>query len=333
MIICYEGLLGGGKSYHAVQHALAYMAAGGHIFTNIKLLEEPCRDYCVRFHSRIIKFEELYHYVPNEQVSRMHEQVIGGTSEKKTLAIFDELHLFLNARDWAQTSRDLLAWLTQTRKLYVDVIFITQHRNNVDKQFLRLVGEFYRFRDLREWVVLGGIKPRIPMFLSCQYESDGRTLVKKRFEFINKEVFKCYASEQLFNSIGATGLPPAEGVKVKVNRWQVVVWILLLSSLVAGGRYGWKWFRSRRQKKASPSPVVFSPQISPSRSLVSVPPPARVRRIAEAAEQVFSSDGSFIKALVCGTWTYSKPDAPGGWWVWDDAVSDFWRNYLLPGNY
>lgn len=72
------------------------------------------------------------------------------------------------------------------RKLFVDVICITQHRLNLDKQWLRLVAKYWRFRDLRKYRLPGlGIKIPFVECLASEFDQDGRTLIRRdreRFE-------------------------------------------------------------------------------------------------------------------------------------------------------
>jgi|SRR5579884_667601 len=61
--------------------------------------------------------------------------------------ILDELHLFFNAREWAKTGKAAIYYLSQHRKAGDDVIWITQHIENVDKQFRSLTQDFTYVRN------------------------------------------------------------------------------------------------------------------------------------------------------------------------------------------
>lgn len=114
MLEVYEGTLGGGKSYHAVHRALRYLAVGGRVFSNIQLVESECAAYVADNWGLVIQWSEQYRYLNAEDIARLHEVVKGGTSDCPVLCILDEIHLYHNARDWAQASRGLLQWLTQS---------------------------------------------------------------------------------------------------------------------------------------------------------------------------------------------------------------------------
>lgn len=212
MISCYEGVLGGGKSYHAVAWCLRYLARGGRIYSNIRLVEDACKDWVRNYNGLELAWPDQFHYLTPEDIARLHEVVRGGSPGQNTLVVLDEIHLYHNSRDWAMANRGLLNWLTQSRKLYTDIIMITQHRNNVDKQWVRLIERFWHFRDLRNWKI-PGIGFRFPFFqcLAVEIDQDGRTVLEKHFERFDKTVFSCYDSAQLFDGASLGFLPSGQG--------------------------------------------------------------------------------------------------------------------------
>ena len=56
-----------------------------------------------------------------------------------TLFVLDEVHLWFNARNWQKTGEAAIAYLSTHRHFSDDVILVTQHADNVDLQFRRLV--------------------------------------------------------------------------------------------------------------------------------------------------------------------------------------------------
>jgi hypothetical protein len=61
--------------------------------------------------------------------------------------VIDEVHEYFNAREWAETGRSALSYLSQHRKLGDDVVCITQSIQNVDKQFRSVAQEFQYVRN------------------------------------------------------------------------------------------------------------------------------------------------------------------------------------------
>lgn len=269
----YEGVLGGGKSYHAVLHALEYLAHGGRVYTNITLVQSECESWVRSRYGVELDWSSQYHFLSGADMPRLHQVVVGGTSESPTLCILDEIHLYHNARDWASASRGLLQWLTQSRKLHVDIICITQHRNNLDKQWVRLVYCYWRFRDLRKFR-LPKIGIKVPFFqcLATSFDIDGRTQLQRRWERFDNSVFKCYSSEQLFDGVSdfaGSGLKRIDLKKSKVRfrlpRWALVAVVVGLSVLAVSGCKLFGPLFGRKDASGASSPAV---------EVVSLPPPS-----------------------------------------------------------
>ena len=68
--------------------------------------------------------------------------------DRGVMYVIDEVHNFFGARQWAETGRDVLFYLSQHRKLGDTVVCITQAINNVDKQFRSVTQDFTFVRNL-----------------------------------------------------------------------------------------------------------------------------------------------------------------------------------------
>jgi len=68
--------------------------------------------------------------------------------DEGVMYVIDEVHNFFGARQWAETGRDVLFYLSQHRKLGDTVICITQAIGNVDKQFRSVTQDFTFVRNL-----------------------------------------------------------------------------------------------------------------------------------------------------------------------------------------
>jgi len=62
--------------------------------------------------------------------------------------VLDEVHIGFNARAWAATGSEVIYYLSQHRKLGDDVLAITQHIGNVDKQFRSVAQDFTYIKNL-----------------------------------------------------------------------------------------------------------------------------------------------------------------------------------------
>jgi zona occludens toxin (predicted ATPase) len=200
MIEVFEGRLGGGKTYSAVSRILVYFAKGGHVFTNISLNIPACKVYC-RKHFRVDIKEEQFHPIEMSQVGAIHRH-IPRAQGLPVLVVIDEAHLWFNSRDWASTSRELLVYLTQSRKVLVDIIFISQSAQNMDKQFMRLIQYIWRFKDMTKLKIPGiGMQWPLQQILTLMYDHDGHTLMERKFIKRSQDVFDCYDTNALLKPI------------------------------------------------------------------------------------------------------------------------------------
>jgi hypothetical protein len=213
MIEIFEGRLGGGKSYSAVYRMVCHLARGGVVATNVEVLWSGLRD-CVaqKFgveieESQLIKLED-------DQVYAFHKYTPSGTPDLPVLCVLDEAHIHFNARDHATTDRlyrETLVFLTQSRKVATDVIFISQSALNLDRQFARLVQYIWRFRDLAKWRIPGlGIMCPLKGILCVQFDYDGRTILQRQYVPKDKAIFGAYNTNSLLR-----GFPRLEGVLTK----------------------------------------------------------------------------------------------------------------------
>lgn len=113
MIICIDGGLGSGKTYTAVELARHEYLAGRRIFANFGL----------PFAQRVASWYEA-------------------VAIRDGVFIMDEAHLNLDSREFAKNV-SVTPWLTQLRKLGVDLMYISQDFGQVDK----------RLRDLTDILV------------------------------------------------------------------------------------------------------------------------------------------------------------------------------------
>lgn len=288
MIEVFEGRLGGGKSYTATVRAVDVLRRGGVVATNVELVWLEIVAYVTCVWGLALEEDQLI-LLSEDQIAQFHKHTPSGTSEMPVLIIVDEAQLYFNARDWNQADRELLAFLTQSRKVDTDIIFISQSAFNIDKQFMRLVQYIWRFRDLEKWKIpglgvdyatlvrvltLGLLNGR--QILACQFDYDGKTLLQREFVNKDKRIFKLYNTKSLLRTF-----PRLEGVKTKrdlkkVERKNKMAKFLIPVALIVGVLAVISIFKQFGSigKPAKPVQVVQAP--APPRSVVqaSTPKPA-----------------------------------------------------------
>lgn len=203
MIEIIEGKLGGGKTFLAVTQIAARLSRGCHVWTNIELKFPGLARLCeVRYGVKILP--EQIHIIEPSQCASFHLAISGGENpESAPLIVLDEAHLFFNARDWSKTSRGLLAFLTQSRKVCVDIRFISQSVKNVDSQFSRLAEFIWRCRDMRNVKILGF---RWPMneILALRIDAQVGEVIERHRLKIEPLVWEAYETRALLSDIECT---------------------------------------------------------------------------------------------------------------------------------
>lgn len=173
-----SGKPGGGKSMYAVKLILDELIRGSRpVFTNVPLhvgrlseyLQQNGKEWAklngeldghIRDRVRLLSDEETAVFwtlrpgnkeIPNlseDEWRKGRKPVYEGLEDSGVFYVIDEVHNFFGARQWAETGRNVLYYLSQHRKLGDDVVCITQAIGNVDKQFRSVAQDFTYLRNL-----------------------------------------------------------------------------------------------------------------------------------------------------------------------------------------
>lgn len=204
----FEGRIGGGKSYNAVLRIIDRLRLGGIVATNIEL-NRPAVEDLIRNRFKVIpRLDDQLFELKEDQIEHFERHIpLGNGSGLNPLIVIDEFHLWFNSRDFSKNhtqSRGTLTFITQARKLHVDLLLISQSALNVDKQFVRMLHGIWRFRDLEKWI-LPGLGFRMPFskkyILAVNYDQDGRTITQRQWVKKDTDIFKCYETTALLRPI------------------------------------------------------------------------------------------------------------------------------------
>jgi len=238
MIEAVVGLIGGGKSCLAIYRVLKYISEGGRVYMNMRLVGavevydidtkkmslvlSPDAPIC-RILRKRYKWEYQegqYNYLVPEDMEDGFQSVIPpGTPEKKVLVVLDEVNEWFDSLDRSRattdkTYRSTLRFLRQSRKVYIDVIFILQVFSTLDSRIRELVGFVWMCRDMQYFEVaglsLGFFLKRF--FVWQKFYKDCRVAIAKpKWVTKDKEIFGCYDTTELFGD--GLGILPAGAVK------------------------------------------------------------------------------------------------------------------------
>jgi hypothetical protein len=182
---------------------VAHWARGGTVCTNVEIKWPNIVDYISKRWG-VIPVPQQCIKLDNEQIGSFYLHTPSGTPDLSVLVVVDEAHLYFNARDHAATHKNLretLSFLTQSRKVYTDIIFISQSILNMDGQFRRLVQYIWRFRDLSKWKIPGlGVRYPFQQILCVQFDYDGTTVLNRQFAQKDTRIFDLYDTNALVST-------------------------------------------------------------------------------------------------------------------------------------
>ena len=182
MIEAVTGRIGGGKTCLAIIRMAEYIASGGRVYTNIRLRgtydlcsleseelthetfiadDAPIRKYLLEKYDWEIHHGQ-YNFLYEDSLEIGFEHSIPkGIPEKKVLVILDEVNEWFDALDREDIKkkdgilRDTLRFLRQSRKCYIDVIFILQVFETLNSRVRDLIAFCWVCRDMQYFKVAG----------------------------------------------------------------------------------------------------------------------------------------------------------------------------------
>ena len=302
MISAYTGRVGSGKSYAAVMKIIEMLKNGRVVATNIELKFPEVAALVLRRFELVLDPRQFI-YLEESKVKEFYKHIPPGAS-----FVCDEAHIYFNSRDWASCGRELLLFLSQSRKVGVDCIFISQHENNIDKQFLRLAAEIWRFRDMRNFRPFG-VKIPLPMFTAAQYDSDGKTLLNFYYRGIDAEIFKCYDSFALLVTFPMLTAVSVTVKKQKRKKTTMKIIIFLLVVVIGIGaaffHFSDRWGGAGAKGSAaaamgdslkSAAGVQAAPIVGPRAAPVEMDRGRWTWSYVASSGRAYTSDGDVIKA-------------------------------------
>lgn len=189
MIQIVTGTLGAGKTLYCVSEIFDLLCQGEYVATNIKFFWDQLADLALRDRGVFLEPRQLVELDLNKDRD-WHKKIPWGAKNRQAPTVhvyLDEVHLFFNARDWAATAalhKQLLAFLSLSRKAKVDVTFIAQEISSVEKQF----------RNLAEWEKHVTSTAHIPLGMLGQFPVRAFVCVVKdaRLGHVLKRIWRTY---------------------------------------------------------------------------------------------------------------------------------------------
>lgn len=202
MIHFVQGKPGGGKTLYALRLIIAELVRGNRrVVTNVALKLPELNEYLqIKYPKETINLFERVRILQEAELKTFWQFRAPPGENYETwahgaLIVLDEVHLYFNARKWMDTGDACLHYLSQHRKLGDDVICVTQHPDNVDKQFRSVAQDFSVIKN--GYTAKIGWFRGLPMFTRTSYNTQPSGTKQEpfetaRFQLDAKGMASCY---------------------------------------------------------------------------------------------------------------------------------------------
>ena len=201
MITIIHGIIGGGKTVHAVDRAVQYLANGGIVATNIFLKWDKVKEYVHKNHGVTVLDEQFYELKP-EHFLDFYERIPRGRPGQPVLCILDECATAYDVRSGSREFKQLqhlYNFFRQSRKVSIDVIMIVQNMNDLNSKIRDLAAFNYQYRDMLSFII-PVLKLHWPFdqFRETKYDKASNVQVGRTYHPKKPGLFDLYETEQLY---------------------------------------------------------------------------------------------------------------------------------------
>lgn len=237
------GVMGASKTYHAVIYICLRLVLGRVIATNIDLVIPALLSYIERRYgvrvdpAQIIDLRgegvipEGYKFdrkgYASKKKANAYDPKPGDVVEKISFIhlftppacdiVIDEAHTWFDVEHKADTHDEVFHYLTHSRKDDNDLIFITQHIDNIDRRFKRLFESIWTFRDMEKFSIPGLGRWFIPQFKITQKDRFGN-LMNRKLVRKDKEVYALYKTTAMLSTIQRAPIPTFNAPVKNLNK-------------------------------------------------------------------------------------------------------------------
>lgn len=187
-MLCYSGIPGSGKTYHAVMDICHAKSA---CITNIHV---NGINQCAVLNLSQITPEMLMAFSNHWFSAHKYE-------ENSLLLVIDEAQLLFNSRNWSDSSRlDWIAFMSQHRKYGFKILLIAQDIKMIDKQFRALVEfEVHHTSASSLWLPMR-LLAMFGYHLTCattRYPQDeSKTVITRDIYHVSRRYYRFYDSNE-----------------------------------------------------------------------------------------------------------------------------------------
>lgn len=272
------GLMGGGKSYMAVEMCLQAAKEGAVVHTNLPLEQEAWEalglwEKIVRLPKdpqNWIRFEKGKDADGYDTEVPTSDVITGGAEGAENLVVFDEASIVFRTKDQAKNKdkhQPVFDLVALSRHVGLEIVFIAQHEDNVSADLRRLAQLRTRCVKARSLPLIGFIAaPLFGDFVRGVYKGASRMVEYRTWHRFSAKIGSLYRTHGEAKSVGlrldATRKTKATDTSTKKGILTFVVLPLILLGLL-----GWMGYRIKQQffgeKKAKKTETAKTPAPAP----------------------------------------------------------------------
>jgi len=194
-----EGPIGSGKTMHVVANFLIpAVQQRRKIFTNIEGLnprEISLVSGVPMCEIRIEIVESKHAWEKMLKLDEVDREYINVQQLKNSTCIIDEAQLIWFTREYKNMSKEFFYFLTKSRHIDCDLVFITQHIENLDVAIRRLGNYFWRVSSKKVFGFLWRLTGQYVVSLRLEADPKAPTFTSKSHRY-DEKYFRCYQSAQ-----------------------------------------------------------------------------------------------------------------------------------------
>lgn len=230
----FTGTLGNGKTLSAMQKFFEWAwLKGGYVFTNVSVNWDECKKHAREVYGVELQDSQCV-LLTHDQVAEFHNHVQRGTREVPVVLCVDECGKFFNSKAWNVGLKGKMTcsdFIRESRKLHVEIIFIVQNEERLDKSFREIMEYRWEFRALK-WI------PILRRFtIQRQLHADTDVCVNSRWWWRDARLYKCYDTDTTYSAWSCAELPELQPIpfdKKPKKPLPLMTKVMFLCALVYG---------------------------------------------------------------------------------------------------
>lgn len=328
----FGGLMGGGKSYYAVQQIAHILSLGGTVHTNIEILRPGMRALILhRYGVDVGEDIPGLHLWSNGEdaakIARFWNHIPAGAEDVRNLVVIDEAHDYfpagrgkfsivapLSSRrlvpdvlnpdgtpvyiladeivDRIKHSEEAVKWLKKCRHQFTEVILISQTPNDVAAA-IRRICNYWSFKDLGKLTILGFKLPSRLVAIEREEDRSGQGKGQKIQSFNQKKDPRVFAAYKSTQYTASVAVAERQAVTRVSSGFRIKKRWLVAAGIVGA----WWWHSSKPGLTGASTSAGNTKSATAAGKVPATGAPVPVQRFAIVNRAGFDYRGNYVLAF------------------------------------